>query len=443
MHKSAPRFVRLALILPLLASIPVVRGAVPHEGNIAPKARVTASSTRPEFPLKYVNDGNPATQWSTAEGQTTGQWLQFDWDEQQRICGVDLFATGPWTQTVDIQIKQNGDWVSVLKSGSAEKKVAEHLVAAIKPASTKSLRFVFVGGAAYNDVEIYSDPAVMARLIKEYSRTSIFVAGDLHGHLMGTASSEDGANALGNAEVTVTGATPKGPWTETAKTGINGDFEVPLAFGTIGPVHISVAKGGQRSVQTFDSRDISTQLTPDIKSPGKDCFSLDGTWEFAVDPPKDFPADQSGMGWKAITVPAHWEMEGFTAESGRGAYHRTFTAPEAWQGKRIKLRANAIYSHAQIWVNGKRAGGHEGGFTPFERDITEMVKPGAKNDVHILVDARTIPARSTTRAILPISSWPASGSRSRSLPSPRRIFRIWRARPISTPLIKTGNSRSS
>ena len=216
------------------------------------------------------------------------------------------------------------------------------------------------------------------------------MAGDLRGRLMGTASQEDGSVAVRDADVTVTGSTPNGPWKETAKTGKQGDFEVPLPFAANGPIEVSVAKGDLQAKEVFDSRDISTQLTPKSEEIKKNRLSLCGTWEFAADPPKDFPADQSGLKWNPIKVPAHWEMEGFTAESGRAVYRKTFHAPADWQGKRIKLLAEAIYSHAQVWVNGKRVGAHEGGFTPFELDITDMVKPGAENEILVLVDARTM-----------------------------------------------------
>ena len=116
-----------------------------------------------------------------------------------------------------------------------------------------------------------------------------------------------------------------------------------------------------------------------------------GTWEFAVDPPKDFPADRSGLKWSPIKVPAHWEMEGFAAESGRAVYRKTFAVPGRLAGQADQAAAPKPFTAAaQVWVNGQRAGGHEGGFTPFELDITDMVKPGEENEILVLVDARTM-----------------------------------------------------
>jgi hypothetical protein len=368
----------------------VARAEDSKAGNIATQAKASASSTHPQYPLAGVNDGRMETQWSTTPGKTTGEWLQFDWDAPQDICGVVLLATGPWTQTIEVQVDRDGAWVTVGKSGSAEEKTAVKAVMAFKPQRTKSMRFLFEGGAAYYDVEVYTDPSKMAQTAAEYTKVSIFVAGDLRGHLLGTASQQDGSVAVRDGDVTVSGTTPTGPWKETIKTGKQGDFEVPLPFATTGPIQVSLAKGNLQAKKTFDSQDISTQLTPKSAEIKRDRQSLCGTWEFAADPPKDFPANQSGLKWSPINVPAHWEMEGFIVESGRAVYRKTVNAPAEWKGKRIKLFAEAIYSHAQVWVNGKRVGGHEGGFTPFELDITDMAKPGAENEILVLIDARSM-----------------------------------------------------
>ena len=70
-------------------------------------------------------------------------------------------------------------------------------------------------------------------------------------------------------------------------------------------------------------------------------------------------------------------MQGFTVEAGKAAgYVRSFKVPQDWKGKRIKLRCDGVYSDGTVWINGKKAGKHLGGFTPFELDVTELVKEG-------------------------------------------------------------------
>jgi hypothetical protein len=115
-------------------------------------------------------------------------------------------------------------------------------------------------------------------------------------------------------------------------------------------------------------------------------MTLDGTWRFHATPPVHWqaaaPADS---GWRDIAVPGEWVMQGIQAPNDQPvAYRRSFTLPTAWAGQRIKLRCNGVYSLAEVWVNGRPAGGHEGGFTPFELDVTDLVEPGV-NEIALSV----------------------------------------------------------
>ncbi len=74
---------------------------------------------------------------------------------------------------------------------------------------------------------------------------------------------------------------------------------------------------------------------------------LSGKWLFSPSPGDEFWKKKSVRNWKAIEVPGKWVMQGFEVEKGKAAgYFRAFTVPAAWQGKRVKLRCNGIYSDA-------------------------------------------------------------------------------------------------
>ena len=153
--------------------------------------------------------------------------------------------------------------------------------------------------------------------------------------------------------------------------------------------------------------------------------------EFAADPPKDFPADQERFrNGTPIKVPTFsWEMGRFCGRVGPAVYRKSVSLGRpSWQGKRVKSLAEAVYSRGQVLVlmAGRCWNPHEGGFTPFELDITDAVKPDAKNEILVLVEVRTMAwAIWTTPATSPISSWREYGSRSRFSPLPRRSFLIW------------------
>jgi hypothetical protein len=122
--------------------------------------------------------------------------------------------------------------------------------------------------------------------------------------------------------------------------------------------------------------------------------SLNGAWEFAGDPHGTAAAGEllaDGRAWpRTITVPFAWETEASgVAEHWleHGWYRRTVTVPEAWRGQRIVLHFGAVHHLATVWVNGTRVGEHEGGYTPFEFDITDALAGAVTGTVLVRVTA--------------------------------------------------------
>ena len=128
----------------------------------------------------------------------------------------------------------------------------------------------------------------------------------------------------------------------------------------------------------------------DRKGNPVDTLSLNGTWEFNPSPPTEFWAGKwikSGD----IEVPGEWVMQGYevTANTPAG-YVRTFDVPKKWTGKQVKLRFDAVFSIAVVHINGKEVGTHEGGFTPFELDVTDAVKFGSENTIAMAVTSESL-----------------------------------------------------
>ena len=109
-------------------------------------------------------------------------------------------------------------------------------------------------------------------------------------------------------------------------------------------------------------------------------INLNGVWDFEIDNAKVglekrfFERDSLDM---KINVP-------FTAEarlSGIGHtdfmyavwYRRDISIPAEWKGKRVILHIDACDHTTTVFVNGKRAGKHKGGYTPFAFDITDLL----------------------------------------------------------------------
>lgn len=121
-------------------------------------------------------------------------------------------------------------------------------------------------------------------------------------------------------------------------------------------------------------------------------LQLDGEWKFSTSVPPELAAGEAPAieSWSQIHVPGEWAMQGFSVPSSTMAcYARRFEIPADWTGKRFKLRFDAVHSVCKVWINGRVVGEHEGGFVPFEFDITDAAKPG-ENVVCVGVQSESV-----------------------------------------------------
>ena len=114
-----------------------------------------------------------------------------------------------------------------------------------------------------------------------------------------------------------------------------------------------------------------------------DWQTLNGQWQFEFDD-KNVGLDEnwaarSRMFSRTIQVPFAFETKlsgiGDTSFHPWVWYRRSIDVPAAWKGRRVLLRFGAVDYHATVWVNGQKAGEHEGGNTPFSIDVTPLLKP--------------------------------------------------------------------
>ena len=356
------------------------------ETNLARSAHVTASTYRPEYPPANVNDGDMGTQWGTAEGATAGQWLELEWSKPLVVASVVLHSTGPWTKKVEVQALRGTTW-NTIATRTEPQTLRSTIWFSFMPEETRAIRFLFEGGAAFYECEVFDNTAIADALSKE-ALPRIDVAGDLRGHLVGVFSSEMGSVGIAGAAISASGEGPHGHWTSTAETNPEGLFQVEVPYGAMGLIRLSASKGQTSANLDEDARDVSWTLTP---IHGQDRVSLNGQWGWKEVAPDNSGKrwQQSQSGWSTINVPAHWEMEGHVAESGFAVYRKQFFVPGNWRGKRIKVRADAIYSSCRVLVNGHYVGSHDGGATPREFDISDVAKVGEDNEIQIVVEARS------------------------------------------------------
>jgi beta-glucuronidase len=67
-------------------------------------------------------------------------------------------------------------------------------------------------------------------------------------------------------------------------------------------------------------------------------------------------------------------------------YQTTVWVPRGWQGRRIVLHFESATHRATVWVNDVEVMSHEGGYTPFEADITDQVAAGQEVRITALIN---------------------------------------------------------
>ena len=121
-------------------------------------------------------------------------------------------------------------------------------------------------------------------------------------------------------------------------------------------------------------------------------INLNGEWEFEIDngvTGKDREFYNRDSLESKIIVPFCPESE----LSGIGNkdfmycvwYRKEFELPESFAGKRVILHFGAVDYLSTVYINGKEAGSHKGGYTSFSVDITDYITEG-KNVIHLCAE---------------------------------------------------------
>jgi beta-galactosidase len=121
---------------------------------------------------------------------------------------------------------------------------------------------------------------------------------------------------------------------------------------------------------------------PGVEQPGFD----DSKW-MDVDLPHDYsimdlPGDDGPdkIGPFSKKSPGNGNSTGHVI-GGTGWYRKSFTLGKSDEGKTAILNFDGVYMETEVWVNGKKAGIHKNGYTPFWFDITSLLNGSGKTNV--------------------------------------------------------------
>ena len=197
---------------------------------------------------------------------------------------------------------------------------------------------------------------------------------------------------------------------------------------------IAAAAGAQEPAAAAAPALVAADLRPGI--------DLDGPWHYSIDPYRaglrGFHGEQpnaSERRWAEVdvqaelrrnrsalfeydmaaapvtTLPGAWMTHAAEMRHYQGLvwYQRHFTAPGA-PGTRRFLRFGAVNYKARVYLNGTLVGEHEGGFTPFAFEVTNLVRAG-DNQITVGVDS-TVTAESVPP---PVTDWENYGGITRAV----------------------------
>jgi hypothetical protein len=160
----------------------------------------------------------------------------------------------------------------------------------------------------------------------------------------------------------------------------------------LGVLFVLVANFGLLSAQPFSADNIPLPEHPRPDFQRSDWLNLNGPWQFKFD------SENAGLKerWsvakveflQTIMVPFPWgaPLSGVANEADIAWYRRSVTVPQAWASKRVFLVVGASDWKTTAWLDGKPIGDFRGGYTPFEFELTDVMKAGVEQSIVLRVD---------------------------------------------------------
>lgn len=115
-----------------------------------------------------------------------------------------------------------------------------------------------------------------------------------------------------------------------------------------------------------------------------------------IEPDNAHQAGYDDRTWRLVDLPHDWSIEQEYSNDhsprnawlpgGIGWYRKDFKLKPEDKGKYIEIQFDAIYRHAEIWVNGEYVGVQYDGYTSFYFDITPFVQFEGPNTIAVRVD---------------------------------------------------------
>lgn len=144
------------------------------------------------------------------------------------------------------------------------------------------------------------------------------------------------------------------------------------------------------SLSSCEQTDIPLSEHPRPDFERAEWLNLNGLWDFTFD---ETAAAAAISGRKVdfggqIMVPFPWgsKLSGVEDKGDIAWYARDIRVPASWKGKRIYLVIGASDWETSAWLDGQELGSHQGGYVPFEFELTGLVADGSSHKLVIKAD---------------------------------------------------------
>ena len=126
----------------------------------------------------------------------------------------------------------------------------------------------------------------------------------------------------------------------------------------------------------------------------REVTSFNSGWQFKRGPfsvePMRAAAQWDGK-WSEVEIPHTWNAEDMQVKAasfyeGVGYYKKKQFFGEELKDKRIFLRFEGVGANAEVYVNGKLVGTHQGGYSAFACEIGTALNWGAENEILVKAD---------------------------------------------------------
>ena len=125
--------------------------------------------------------------------------------------------------------------------------------------------------------------------------------------------------------------------------------------------------------------------------PARQVIPLNQSWYFSKDSSAEASLSTiSGLSWSKVSLPHTWNTKDVMDDQpgyyrGVGWYKKIFAGDRFPHNKKVFLAFNGINQEAEVYINGKLAGKHAGGYTRFVVPVDRFLKPIGKGLNEILV----------------------------------------------------------